>query len=402
MIKIDYKNCSGCMSCVQACPKECIHMVPDENGFLYPSVDEFLCVNCGLCLKKCAIDKKIEKKNYNQKLYAFIHKNPNVFFNSSSGGAFTALIDAFFNLYQDAAVFGAVMDSDLSVSHQAAFTQENAYVFRKSKYIPSIIGDTYKQCESLLKQGTFCLYSGTPCQIAGLKIFLGKEYDNLIMVDMLCRGVGNAEIFKKYIRQMEDKQKTKIKKFTFRYKMDRKYGKEKIFSSENILIETDNRTLKINRHNDPYMIGYHNALFYRECCYECKYVGTARNSDITLSDFWGYEEIDDRYNGKGGISAILINSAKGCELVKNSHLDKCSLLYKEADIDDLKVRNTPLQKPESYNVRRALFFENLYKMGFEKAVYSCYPQTPWWKMVIVKIVTPRIINKLKLFFGRIK
>lgn len=400
MMKIDHNNCTGCMSCIQACPKKCISMTEDENGFLYPQINESLCIKCGLCIKKCPIDKKLKKQGYHQEVYAFIHKDINVFYNSSSGGAFTALIDGLYTSYPKAVVFGATMNSDLNVVHKAAFTQEQAYAFRKSKYIPSIIEDTYSECEALLKQGVICLYSGTPCQIAGLKTFLGKDYDNLFTIDILCRGIGNTQLFKKYIDQKEHKQRIKIKKFTFRYKMYRDYGKEKLLSSENILIESDDRDFEINRHNDPYMIGYHNALFYRECCYNCKYAGTERNSDITLSDFWRYEEINDNYNGKGGISAILINSEKGKKLVTCSSLDKCSLLYEKADIDDLKGRNRPLNEPEPYNAKRTIFFENLNKLGFEKAIYKCYPKTPLWKMALIKIISPNVINKLKLLLRR--
>jgi len=400
MIKIDYTNCTGCSSCIQACPQKCICMQEDANGFLYPQINEALCYKCGLCMKKCPIDKELKKQDYNQEVFAFIHKDKDVFYNSSSGGAFTALTDGFYALYPNAVVFGATMDSNFEAVHKTAFTRKQAYTFRKSKYIPSIIGDTYNECETLLKKGIVCLYSGTPCQIAGLKTFLGKDYSNLFTIDVLCRGVGNTQLFKSYIHQKEKKLRIKIEKFTFRYKMYRNYGKERLLSSENILIGSNRGDFEINRHSDPYMIGYHNALFYRECCYSCKYAGTERNSDITLSDFWGYEEINGNYSGKGGISAILINSEKGKKLAEASSLDKHSLLYEKACIDDLKKRNRPLNSPEPYNTKRTVFFKNLDKFGFEKAVYACYPKTSLWKRALVKIMPQKVIRKIKLSVRR--
>ena len=188
MFAINYENCTGCGACIQRCPKQCISWTTKEFDFRYPQVDEAACINCGLCEKVCPIDKEL-KEPIAQKAYAAVHKDSSVLEKSTSGGAFTALADTIFA--QGGVVYGAAMLNGMQVKHIRTENKTAFAVLRSSKYLQSDTGTTYQMVEQDLKQGKVVLYSGTPCQIDGLKCFLRKEYENLYTADIVCHGVGS-------------------------------------------------------------------------------------------------------------------------------------------------------------------------------------------------------------------
>ncbi len=196
------KDCCGCNACVQRCPKQCVTMHEDSEGFLYPKVDESLCIDCSLCEKVCpVINQGVERKP----LEVYAAKNPNaeIRMQSSSGGIFTMLAER--TIDNGGVVFGAAFNEDWEVEHKSAETKEDLAAFRGSKYVQSRIGETFKQTESFIKEGREVLFSGTPCQIAALKLFLRKEYQNLITVDFICHGVPSPGVFKTYLNEEKAK-----------------------------------------------------------------------------------------------------------------------------------------------------------------------------------------------------
>ncbi len=370
---VDKILCSGCGACVLKCPMHCIEMKTDIEGFLYPEIDEEKCTNCGLCKKTCPANSRVEK-NAIKEMYAFVHKDKDVFMSSSSGGAFSAFCEGYFESFNRCCVFGAALCDDLKCRHLPATSYDEIGKFRKSKYIPSDAIGSFKECKEKLELGYNCIFSGTPCLIAGLKAYLGKDYENLITVDLLCRGVPNNMIWEKYIISLKRKLKTDVISVLFRHKANRKYGKEEKISSENLLIKANSREFCINRHNDLFLRGYHNALFYRKSCYSCIYSGEERVSDITISDFWGYEDVysENGCDGKSGVSAIMVNTFKGQEFLEQINIEKYSSLYHVGEIEELKKRNLPLTNPVKLTRERTHFFKYLRKHSFSYSVRRVY------------------------------
>lgn len=196
---IDKKNCCGCNACVQHCPKSCITMQEDEEGFLYPIVDQEVCIDCGLCEKVCPVLNQGEERKPLQ-VYAANNTNEEIRMQSSSGGVFTLLAETI--IQEGGVVFGARFNDDWEVIHDYTETQEGLATFRGSKYVQSRIGDSYCQAEQFLKKGRKVLFSGTPCQIAGLNLFLRKEYNNLLTVDFICHGVPSPGVWKSYLEEL--------------------------------------------------------------------------------------------------------------------------------------------------------------------------------------------------------
>lgn len=398
MLEINREKCTGCGACIVLCPAKCISLEEDQEGFSFPNVDNAKCLNCNICNAKCPVLNDYSVNDKQQKLYAFVHKDKDVFINSSSGGAYTAIVDCFFNLHPNGCAFGAYMDDDLELYHCIAYSPEETYKFRKSKYYQSDLRNTYCQCKKMLVEGKYCMYTGTPCQIAGLKAYLGKDYPNLFLVDILCHGTPNKRLFQSYIKEIE-KEHGKLLRYTFRFKAERKYGNRIILSSENLLMTFNNKEITVNRHDDPYLIGFHNSLFNRMSCYNCKFASLNRVSDITLSDFWRYEEINSEYDGRSGVSAVIINTLKGDALFSKVIEKNYAVLCKIEKINDLAIRNTPLIKGEPLNPLRNHFFE-IWNEGFSKALYACYPKASIIGIVISKIFNRNQVDFLKRIFKR--
>lgn len=210
----DKQDCCGCGACAQRCPQSCIKMIEDKEGFLYPQINISACINCNLCNKVCPI---INKNNPQNPIYSYaaINTNDEIRLRSSSGGLFSAFSEAILN--QGGIVFGAKFNQNWEVIHGYTETIDNLYQFRSSKYVQSIIGNCYIQTEKFLKTGKIVLFSGTPCQISGLKHFLKKEYENLITVEILCYGVPSPLAWESYLRSISNK-KSSITDINFRDK----------------------------------------------------------------------------------------------------------------------------------------------------------------------------------------
>lgn len=324
MLTVDYEKCTGCGACVQRCPKRCISWTQREFGFRYPQIDKDACVNCGLCEKVCPTDKALEVP-VEQKVYAAVHKDTEVLAKSTSGGAFTAIADAIFA--QGGIVYGAAMLDDMQVKHIRTTGKDDFEGLRSSKYLQSDTGTTYQMVEQDLKQGKFVLYSGTPCQIDGLKNFLGKDYETLYTVDIVCHGVGSQAYFDKYMDFARERY-GKIKALRFRSKEYAGWSCGVV-----VVVDSSDCLKKIPyRDFDNYYYSYFlSGDIYRKSCYSCKYANTNRVGDFTLGDYWGVEALNLPLQTENGCSLLLVNNQHAMQLLDEiESLDRVETTVEQA------------------------------------------------------------------------
>ena len=380
MINItDKSKCCGCCACVDVCAHQAITLKTDIEGFWYPVVDKDKCIECGLCDKICPeLNIKTLKKNDSPKpikTIAAIHRNMRVRWDSTSGGAFTALADAMYR--QGGYVSGAIYNEDFSVRNYISNNPEDLVKIRSSKYLQSKAEGVYAQIRTLLRKGEKVLACGTPCQMAALRSFLRKDYENLIIVDFICRGVNSPKVYRKYLDSLE-----------------RKYGGKVVYvKAKNKELGWRNLTRKVVFDNgksyygvsmdDDFRRGYHTNVFCRPSCYTCQYKGFPRMSDITIADYWGIEKVDKNLDNNIGTSMILLNSKKGeeyFELIKND------LEYKETAFESILGGNVALRLPITHaKINRDDFFKDLDKYTFEEVTEKYFPKKKIEKTVIRKI-----------------
>lgn len=352
-MKIDeLKNCTGCYACYSVCSHESITMHRDNEGFLYPIVNKISCTKCGLCEKVCPIIVPLFPFEIsNSTAFAAVNQNKKIRIESSSGGIFTAIAEKV--ITAGGIVFGAKFASDFSVIHSYTNDIKNLAEFRGSKYVQSAIGNSYKECKDLLDSGRTVLFSGTPCQIGGLKAFLGKDYRNLITADFICHGVPSPLLWEKYISS-ESTGNRKIIKIKFR---DKSSGwKNYSFSID----YSDGSVHKQIFRNNEYMRLFLKNISLRPSCYDCKFKGISRHSDITFGDFWGIRHELPSLDDDLGTSFIIVHTDKGKEII--TKLNNC--IIKEIPIELGKKYNPSLIKSANYPVSRNAFFADLHDKDF--------------------------------------
>lgn len=396
----DKTNCCGCRACAEACPEKCIKMVNDNEGFAYPEVNADACVECGKCVKVCPVLNHFELNDkIEQAVYGATHFDKNIIETSSSGGAFSAITDAF--CQQDFAVFGVAFDSNLKVVHDYALTLKDTEKFKKSKYVESDTNGCFSKAEDFLKKGKNVLFTGTPCQIAALRLFLKKDYDKLLCVDLICHGVPSQSTFDKHIAEKEKEYNKKIIDVKFRNKVNpagkSDYRNIKIFFESGKPVFED-----ISKNH--YLKGFHNRLFYRPSCSKCAYANPDRPGDITIADCWGIQKLYPELNPKTGISMIVFNSEKGRKYLENiQKAMKCIPL----SLEFAKKSNAQFSVPATNNPKRAKFFKLVREKNFSQAVYKCLPPRPMVLRVASRLLpsllknTLRKVLKSKLRAGRV-
>ena len=357
MINIKNKqDCCGCSACAQRCPKQCIAMAEDEEGFLYPKVDISKCIDCHLCEKVCPVINQDEPRTP-LNVYAAKNQNDQIRLDSSSGGIFTILAEQVINA--GGVVFGACWDEEWNVKHDYAECLDNLSKFRSSKYLQSIIGDNYFKAEQFLKAGRTVLFTGTPCQIAGLKHFLRKDYDNLLAVEVICHSVPSPGIWQRYLEERLQTlkwSKSDIKHISFRNK---KTG----WKCYSFIIENKNGNVfsELGSKN-AFMRGFLADLYTRPSCQACPSKQLKSGSDITLGDFWGIDSLMPEIDDDKGVSAIIINTEKGRkalhsvnDLIPSSWADIC-------------VNNPALVKSAKVSENKEHFFLKD-ELSFEKKIH---------------------------------
>ena len=353
MIRItDKKDCCGCHACVSVCARHSITMQEDNEGFLYPVVDASTCTDCGLCEKVCPIINQDEPRKP-LKVYAAKNRDEEIRRQSSSGGIFTPLAEAV--IREGGVVFGAKFDKDWNVIHAWTDTIEGIAYFRGSKYVQSTIGDTYREAREFLKQGRKVLFSGTPCQIAGLRKFLRKEYDNLLTVDVVCHGVPSPLVWRKYLEETRKNLRAGrevgkntvssslmdlpvITGISFRDKTHgwKKYGfrlryaaSEVAENSVSISANDKDRTLLQPFPDNVFMKGFLKNLYLRPSCYACAARSGKSRSDISIADFWGVQNYYPEFDEDKGIGLILVNTAKGRKAYEQTNADSIESTYEQ-------------------------------------------------------------------------
>lgn len=354
----DKKNCMGCTACYSVCPTNAIEMKEDNEGFVYPIVDDSLCVNCHLCEKKCPIQDKDNIQINILDSYLMKNRSIDVLHKSSSGGVFFEL--GRYILKNNGIVFGAYYDNDKrEVYHKMVDNFIELEDLCKSKYMQSELNDIFKLIKVKLNKKKLVLFVGTPCQVQGLLYYLGKKYYNLITVDFVCHGVPSKYVWQKYLNSIEFKYKEKVKNIKFRYKNNEKW------TNCSIKIELENKNIKEALIENSYLYNFNNSLFLRPSCYDCKFKKYHRNSDITLADAWGIQVYDQQFFDENGVSYVLINSQKGKEIIESI---KIFFIYKSVEFDYLTKYNAQYQNNASMNNNRSQFFYSLNKYGYEEAI----------------------------------
>lgn len=349
--------CYGCGACKQACPQIAITMEADQEGFSYPSVDSAQCTGCGVCNQACPFSGASYSFHGmdNPGVCAAWHTNEAIRADSSSGGIFSALAQQMIN--QKGVVFGALFDDDFTVRHDAASDMEGCERFRGSKYLQSDIRDTYRMALQALTDERPVLFSGTPCQIAGLYGFLGKDYDNLLTCDIVCTGAPSPIVFKAYKTDLESVYKSRIQSIRFK-------DKEKGWKKPTLRIEfADRQVYRCALGKDPYIKFFFQHFSTRPSCSACRFTKTSRESDITIGDFWGLEKTKPHLIHKQGVSVVLLNSEKGSGFFTRI---KESVCFEECLLEDtLQPRlQFPAKTPDA--AIRAQFFRDV-KKGFSCA-----------------------------------
>lgn len=383
MLNITDKTlCSGCFACSNSCPQGCITMQPDEEGFLYPQINNALCINCSVCEKKCPIitEYKIDCSEKTE-FYAAISKDIEIRLKSSSGGIFSLIAE--YVIDKKGIVFGAAFDNEFNVIHIGVDSKEELHRLRGSKYIQSNINNSFILAKQHLDNDRLVLFSGTPCQIGGFKAFLGREYDNLICQDIVCHGVPSPYIWQKYKKLLECRAKSKISSVEFRNK---KNGwKAFVF---NVSFE-NNSVFSQPAKNNLYFKAFLKNLSLRKSCYNCHFKSVERVSDITLADLWGVDEISPQLNDNKGVSLIITHTQKGAGLLEALG-DKMKIL--NVDRETCIKHNLPLTRSVILPTTREIFMKKAVSGNLTRAL----------KKYTYQNLFSRAVKKTKVILRRFK
>ena len=365
MIKIENKEkCCGCTACYSICPKQCIVMKVDIEGFMYPSVDETKCIDCGMCEKICPI---LHQPPANKELSAVAvqNKHDDTLFHSAAGGAFSAIAEV--TIKNAGIVYGAAYDRNMVVRHMSAETREDLKIFRSSKYVQSYMGEVFHEVEKDLQNGREVCFSGTPCQVAGLKAFLKNDYKNLITVDLVCKGVGSPKVLKQYVSSQEKIHNSKIIGMNFKRKT---YG----YHSSTMSVDFENNTsYSCGGITDPMMRSFRADVCLRPSCSECQFKGSDRASDITIFDCWHYKELTGKKDNDKGHTNVLIHSKKG-----KNRINQCVDLLEIEEISaekSIELDGIMVNGRASVHPKRDEFMQIVEKEGLKAAIDTCIPIT---------------------------
>ncbi len=377
--------CSGCSACASICPKNCISMKENDEGFLYPIVDKGRCVNCGLCEKVCPILHTSHGSDLHEAYGAITYDN-DILLHSSSGGIFSEL--ASFVIAKGGVAFGVAFTEDFrSVRHIMVESNKELSTLRGSKYIQSNIGITFHEAKEQLDKGRCVLFSGTPCQIAGLKNYLGKEYENLLLVDIICHGTPSPALWDRYLTAVETQMGGSARYVSFRHKEHgwRKFGMELPF-------ETGKRYFK-ELGEDPFLTIFLKNYCLRESCYDCRVKKAGSAADITIGDFWGVEHVAPEIDNSMGVSLALVHTEKGKEYYKSVSKHMKTI---QTDYDSAIAYNSAMDHSVNRPKDRDRFFTDMNHMAWEKLVKKY--TTVSLKVRIRKILSKSIIGKIKGVF----
>lgn len=344
------KDCCGCTACASACPKRCIEMQADGEGFKYPVVNAEKCINCGLCETVCPIINREKSGNTPDDAYILRNKNAEIVKQSTSGGAVTAFSEEI--LKQGGIIFGGSFDENFDVKHSSAESSDELKKFRSSKYVQSDIADAYSRVKTQLDSGRYVMFAGTPCQVAGLVKYLRKPYENLFTIDFVCRAVPSPLVWEKYRGMMKKKYRSDIVYANFREKT---YG----YHSANLTLRFANGKKSSENTKTDYMLkSFFDGICSRPSCYDCAFRSVNRVSDLTVFDCWNVTRyVPDLPDDDKGYTAVIVQSEKGRKMLE-SVKDK-TVQYK-TEVDKLIAHDgfMAVQNPYEHPKRKE-FFEML-------------------------------------------
>lgn len=375
LAKTNKNTCSGCTACSAVCPKHCIVMKEDEEGFDYPYIeDKSKCINCGLCKQICPVNNDL-KKSGNSYTLAVQNLNENIRSKSSAGGIIGAIFEYVFS--KQGVAYGAVFDENCLVKHMAVSSMEECLEYKifSSKYVTSNLDGVFTSVQGDLLKGKLVCFVGLPCQVAGLKAFLKKNYNNLLLVDLTCYGVPSRLFFKKYIMYLEEKYKSKIKDVRFR---DKSYG----YSAPTMFIEFKDGQI---HSQTPAVKSYLRAFFanmsIRPSCYHCAFKGVERVSDLTIGDCKNIKDFISEFDDDKGTTVVYVHSATGEKIINNLN----NVRLRKVPIDKILMScGQKMQKQASYNPKRQGFFSDLSHLPYEKLINKHCP--PNYKEYVVNII----------------
>lgn len=359
-------SCTGCGACSSSCPKNCIEMVADKNGFFVPRINTPLCVECGICEKVCPVlnitkDSVRKLSEHTTEAYAVQALDVKIKKDSSSGGVFSLIAE---NVIKNGGVvFGAAFSEKFSVEHTEATQMSELDKLKRSKYVQSDLKDSFKKVKNYLEEDKIVLFCGTPCQVEGLLSFLKKPYEGLITADFICHGTPSPKVFKEYLNYRKKQRNSNITAMNFR---DKTYG----WQNYCIRIDFENGETYLKQFGeDSYMKAFLSNISLRECCYDCKFKTLAHKSDLTIADCWGIAKIRPELNAIDGVSLVLVQSQKGATLL--------NVIKRDCKIDNVEIKNLIQYNPSitssvSKHNFRQYFFNRLGKADFEKLVDNCF------------------------------
>lgn len=360
-----FKNkyqCCGCNACGMVCGKEAITMIEDEYGFRFPQIDTDKCVGCGSCLKVCCINNEAELRKP-ETVYAASYKNKDISAKSASGGIFAALAKQI--LTEGGIVFGSAYTEQFDVEVVPIEKIEDLPRLQGSKYVQSSMNRSFLKIKRELQTGRMVLFCGVPCQIEALKRYLGRSYENLLLVDIVCHGVPSNRMLKDYLSFLADKKKMEVQSIQFRTKTKGQnvYG-EIAYRQVSHTGEIAYRQEPLISYKSSYYKLFLNCQTFRDSCYHCKFAGTKRPGDISLCDYWGIEDEhpdfvkDVEKEGLAGISAVMLNTNVGKDFFERV---KQEFVLKESTVEQVAKHNPQLQAPSVETAER-------------KQVLDCYRQ----------------------------
>lgn len=376
------ENCTGCAACYNSCTHGAITMQEDKEGFLLPQIDETKCVNCGLCTKRCPVLHIPESEETPKKIYAAYNLNKEQHQKSASGGLFSAFANYFYQL-ENGVVCASSFDKSLKLGLRLSTDKNDLKKLRGSKYIQSEPGLIYKDIRKLLLDGKEVFFLGTPCQVAGLRSFLGKDYPNLFTIDLVCHGVPSPKLFATYLKSIGITTKEEYDNYYFRNQNNSVYF-------TNTVRTIDNKVQKIPYNQHSYICAYLKGWIHRECCYNCHFTGAGehRQGDCTICDFWGILSGKKPFRGKisMGVSMIMTNTEKGKVMFEKI---RTKLYYEEKTFEDALIDNHNLIHPDVRPKERDFMYNELLTLSpaeFMKK-YGCrlYVPVPIWKRVVNKV-----------------
>lgn len=355
------EKCSGCTACAMICPKGCIQMLADPDGFLYPVIDTDRCIRCGKCEHTCPVLNIQMPKEHPIRAFAGKSLDSECRRNSSSGGVFSVLAGYVLNC--GGVVYGAAMTEALCVEHRSVTNSEEVAALRGSKYVSSKLGNTFLQVKTQLQTGRKVLFSGTPCQVEGLLHFLGKQYDNLLTVDLICHGVPSPKVWEAYTVFLKNKYRSEIVSVSFR----NKDSGWKNFSMKVLFQNGSEYSAPMRK--DLFLHAFLDNLCLRPSCHDCSFKFAPRHSDFTLADYWGIQKCGPEADDDMGTSLIFANTEAANALLEAL---KDKFWIEETDSDFAIAHNSAMVNSVEPHHFRQYFFHRLGKTKFDQLIQNCF------------------------------